>query len=525
MSSPRRISNVMTSTPSVRAVVWTSRILSTTAGLSTLAKIANRPRPGTTSRKSSRRLPARSRLWFDRPVTLPPGRARLAIRPVPTGSPAPAKTMGMTDVASMAATTTAVPDVTMTSTLRWTNSAAISAARSVRPSAQRYSIAMVRPSIQPSSRSRCTKAATHWPWVAGVAEPKYPMVGRVPGCCARAATGHAIVAPPRSRDEVAPFHLRGHSMTSSARASSLSGIWRPSAFAVLRLITNANLMDCITGRSLLAFENPPGIDAGLAVGIGNTGRVAHQAARIDGLAEAMHRGNPMSRRQRDDPFPMGEHERPGADEQRASPAFDERCKRGLDIGIAARVDDDELLPDRLRRALHLSALRLGVGGVGIDKHRNRCRGGHELAQQLKSLRSQYAGEKDYAGDVAARPAEAGDEAVPDRVAAGHEHDRHGRGCGLGRERRIVVADDHRHRTADQISDQRRQAVKVILRRAVFDRDVLTLDVAGFPQPMAKGGHEVRYVGKRRAAQKPDHRHRRLLRPRRQRPRRRTAERG
>ena len=26
--------------------------------------------------------------WFDRPVTLPPGRARLATRPVPTGSPA-----------------------------------------------------------------------------------------------------------------------------------------------------------------------------------------------------------------------------------------------------------------------------------------------------------------------------------------------------------------------------------------------------------------------------------------------------
>src|SRR5262249_27837249 len=96
----------------------------------------------------------------------------------------------------MAATTTAVPDVTMTSTLRWTNSAAISAARSVRPSAQRYSIAIVRPSIHPSSRSRCTKAATHWPWVAGVAEPKYPMVGSLPGCCARAASGHAAVRPP-----------------------------------------------------------------------------------------------------------------------------------------------------------------------------------------------------------------------------------------------------------------------------------------------------------------------------------------
>src|SRR5262249_52701692 len=46
-------------------------------------------------------------------------------------------------------------------------------------------------------------------------------------------------------DEIAALH----STTSSARASSLSGIWRPSALAVLRLITNANLMDCITGRS------------------------------------------------------------------------------------------------------------------------------------------------------------------------------------------------------------------------------------------------------------------------------------
>ena len=37
--------------------------------------IANRRRPGTTSSKSSSRLPAISADWFDRPVTLPPGRA------------------------------------------------------------------------------------------------------------------------------------------------------------------------------------------------------------------------------------------------------------------------------------------------------------------------------------------------------------------------------------------------------------------------------------------------------------------
>jgi hypothetical protein len=49
----------------------------------------------------------------------------------------------------------------MTSTLSRANSAAISTKRSGRLSAQRYSIVAVRPSIQPSSRSRCTNAPVH----------------------------------------------------------------------------------------------------------------------------------------------------------------------------------------------------------------------------------------------------------------------------------------------------------------------------------------------------------------------------
>src|SRR5262245_23678520 len=47
-------------------------------------------------------------------------------------------------------------------------------------------------------------------------------------------------------DEVAPPH---HSITSSARASSMSGTVRPRAFAVLRLIANSYLVGACTGRS------------------------------------------------------------------------------------------------------------------------------------------------------------------------------------------------------------------------------------------------------------------------------------
>src|SRR5262245_50172626 len=103
----------------------------------------------------------------------------------------------MTDVACLAATIAAVAEVTMTSTLRRTNSAAISSKRSVRPSAQRYSIATVRPSIQLSSCNRRTKAATHWPWDEGVPATSNPMIGSFADCCARAASGHAA-APPSS---------------------------------------------------------------------------------------------------------------------------------------------------------------------------------------------------------------------------------------------------------------------------------------------------------------------------------------
>src|SRR5262249_9208754 len=47
------------------------------------------------------------------------------------------------------------------------------------------------------------------------------------------------------RDELAS----PHSITSSARPSNTSGIVKPSALAVLRLMTNSNFVGCCTGRS------------------------------------------------------------------------------------------------------------------------------------------------------------------------------------------------------------------------------------------------------------------------------------
>jgi hypothetical protein len=53
-------------------------------------------------------------------------------------------------------------------------------------------------SLQPRSRSRCTKAAVHGPTTEQVFGLKKPIVGSLRDCCARAASGHAAIAPPIS---------------------------------------------------------------------------------------------------------------------------------------------------------------------------------------------------------------------------------------------------------------------------------------------------------------------------------------
>src|SRR5262249_36729870 len=53
--------------------------------------------------------------------------------------------------------------------------------------------------------------------------------------------------PAEQRDELAPLDLCTHSITSSARASSVGGTSRPSIRAVDALMTSSNFDDCTTG--------------------------------------------------------------------------------------------------------------------------------------------------------------------------------------------------------------------------------------------------------------------------------------
>lgn len=70
------------------------------------------------SLRSSSRLPSNSLVMVVRPVTFPPGRAKLATNPLPTGLPTAAITIGMVVVACLAARVCGTPAVTITSTLK-----------------------------------------------------------------------------------------------------------------------------------------------------------------------------------------------------------------------------------------------------------------------------------------------------------------------------------------------------------------------------------------------------------------------
>ena len=84
---------------------------------------------------------------FVTPVTLPPGRARLATSPDPTGSDTAKNTIGMDGVARFAASAAGVAQARIRSTRLRANSFAKAGNASKLPSAQRTSRARLFPSM------------------------------------------------------------------------------------------------------------------------------------------------------------------------------------------------------------------------------------------------------------------------------------------------------------------------------------------------------------------------------------------
>src|SRR5262245_43546427 len=110
-----------------------------------------------------------------------------------------------------------------------------------------------------------------------------------------------------------------------------------------------------------------------------------------------------------------------------------------------------------------------------------------------------------------------------RVSATAKDDRDRRGRSFGCKRsRIANCSDNCHATADEVGHERGQAIVLAAEPVVLDRHVLALDVACFAKAFTKRGCMACGTVERSTAEKADHRHRRLLRARRERPRERRA---
>src|SRR5262249_37667863 len=105
-----------------------------------------------------------------------------------------------------------------------------------------------------------------------------------------------------------------------------------------------------------------------------------------------------------------------------------------------------------------------------------------------------------------------------------EYDRNRRGRRLRRQRRRGgCRGQYGDLATNQIGGERRKSVIAAFRPAILDRHILALDIAGLLQTLMKRAHHGCEAVGQSAVEEPDHRHCRLLRPRRQRPRRRAAE--
>src|SRR5262249_37569342 len=89
--------------------------------------------------------------------------------------------------------------------------------------------------------------------------------------------------------------------------------------------------------------------------------------------------------------------------------------------------------------------------------------------------------------------------------------------------RAAASCNERYLTAGQIGGKCRQSIKLIVCPSIFDRNISAFGIAGLGHTLPEGGQAANIIDTPRcAAEESDHRHRRLLRSRRERPRRRRA---
>ena len=252
-------------------------------------------------------------------------------------------------------------------------------------------------------------------------------------------------------DEGSPVH---YWITSSARASTAGGIVRPSALAVLRLITNSNFVGCSTGRSAgfaplgscrrrwqrggqSASSRPIGHEA---TSLGKFLDCRRSPAAVLAAASSAIRAGARVR--------ASEHVT-----ARRPPALD-RGERPAKSSAARTSTSWSSTPSARAATSRFLNWPTCAGCGRVPEHGDASDSGHRFLEQLQPLAVKLGADDRQPRDVAARAARGWRRARSHGVAASGHHDRDRRGRLLGRRTRgRAGGDDDVHLEADELRRQ------------------------------------------------------------------------
>ena len=198
-------------------------------------------------------------------------------------------------------------------------------------------------------------------------------------------------------------------------ASIVGGMVRPSALAVLRLITSSNLVGCCTGRSagFAPFSILSTYCDSVPVPVGETPAIRHQPAAVGKHAVARDRRSRCFMSQIDD---ARTRQRRLDDDRIGSLVAAISAKARFEFGTGSRsMTTWTSIPSRSRGRSDMLQERLGEGSSGSRAQRCGARTAAPRGSAPGSCR-QAPRWRQKAGDVAARPRKAGDQTGSDRIA-------------------------------------------------------------------------------------------------------------
>src|ERR1700732_589107 len=240
--------------------------------------------------------------------------------------------------------------------------------------------------------------------------------------------------------------------------------------------------------------------------------IAYQAAGHCKFTERIDRWDTLARCKGHDLLAAGAEDRVVSNDKSAGAKLSESRKSRINFILGCGFQDMELDSLQTCSFLNLTHDRLHTRIVWVHEQCDHVSLRHQLGEQLKPFGIQPGNEDIGARQITAGPREAGDQIRLDGISAGLEDYWDRRGCGFCRERRSIAAASHNQidLAGYEIGDQCRQPVITTLSPLVFYRQVFSLDVTGFPQPLAERGHKQWGINRRPEGEEADNRRPRLL---------------